>query len=123
MKTDKFSNMGKPKSVISVEDARKMQQNWVKSRGSVLQKERGEADGHDFVFSVAELQEFLDYIKAKTSSDNPGVRIYLGAYGPKITDQATLFLSATKGDSSDDEDDYDIEPLNRVLNGIPPRIY
>lgn len=115
--------MSKLESLITTQEARDLQRNWLESRGKILSKAIGRADRHDFLFSVEELQEFLNYIKEKSAYDNPGVRIYLGAYGPSIKDEPTIFLSPTKGSDSQAEDDYDIEPLNKSLSGFPPRDY
>lgn len=77
----------------------------------------------------------MDYVKEKSREqgvENPGIRIYLGAYpgnGPERS-YSTIFLSPTKKSSENVENEedsdlnnYDIEPLNDSQQGWPPKEY
>ena len=52
--------MNKPSKCISVQEARTLQDNWVNSRGVSIQNSRGQEDSREVVYSVAELEEFLE---------------------------------------------------------------
>ncbi len=119
--------MAKPNKCISVEEAKVLHDNWVGSRAPVIQQSRrGREDCREFVYSVAELQEFLDYVRdesQKQGIDNPGVRIYFGAYTGESGDQATIFLSPTDGGGSNSGNNYNLEPFNFGQGGDPPTNY
>lgn len=116
--------MSKPTNCISVADARQLQDNWVASRATDIERSQGSQDSREFLFSVAELQEFLDYIKKESESvDQPGVRIYFGAYDNDNTDKATIFLVPTIGITAGAQNNYKLQPLNHGVSGFPPRNY
>ncbi|WP_037320840.1 hypothetical protein [Salegentibacter sp. Hel_I_6] len=128
--------MKKPKKCISVEEARKEQDEWVKTRGKDIREAEGYEDTREFWYSVDELQEYLDYVKEKSKEqgvEKPGIRFYLGAY-PTINDKkgySTMFLSPTKEAAGDtatakedsDPNNYEIEPMNIIQSGDPPTNY
>ncbi|SHF87785.1 hypothetical protein SAMN05444483_10371 [Salegentibacter echinorum] len=132
--------MKKPKKCISVEEARREQDEWVKTRGKDIEKCCGYEDTREFWYSLDELQEYLDYVREKSKEqdvEKPGIRFYLGAY-PKTKGKrsyTTMFLSPTKeksrklrklnykNDGDDNENNYDIEPMNIIQGGEPPRNY
>lgn len=128
--------MKKPQKCVAVNEARELQENWKKSRGKEIERGQGYVDTREFWYSVEELQEYLDYVKEKSREQgvqNPGIRIYLGAY-PKSQQKksfSTVFLAPTKGSDSiieaseenDQENNYEIEPLNTVQGGWPPTEY
>ena len=128
--------MKKPAKCISVEEARKVQDEWIRTRGKEIRRGQGYDDTREFWYSLEELQEYLDYVKEKSKEQGvkkPGIRIYLGAY-PKTNGKksySTLFLAPTKEavKSTDDEDDesdannYNIDPLNQNNGGQPPIDY
>ncbi|TDN87611.1 hypothetical protein DET49_11159 [Salegentibacter sp. 24] len=128
--------MKKPKKCISVEEARKEQDEWVRTRGKDIREAEGYEDTREFWYSVEELQEYLDYVREKSKEqgvEKPGIRFYLGAY-PKTKEKksyTTMFLSPTKeaaGDTETAEDDsdpnnYEIEPMNIITSGRPPNNY
>ncbi|MEZ4794841.1 MAG: hypothetical protein R2773_05090 [Flavobacteriaceae bacterium] len=118
--------MAKPSKCISVAEARALQSNWMATRAADIQKVQGINDTRDFTFSVNDLQEFLDYVQQESSKQgiaNPGIRIYFGAYGEASGGKATVFLAATDGTDGDSGNNYDIDPLNRGINGWPPNAY
>lgn len=130
--------MSKPQKCISVNDAKVLQDKWVESRASEIEKAQGYKDTREFSYSLEELQEYLDYVKIESDKlgiKKPGIRIYFGAY-PKSNDKksyATLFLAPTKEKSGPsegeleadgaNENNYDIDPLNEAGAGIPPLPY
>lgn len=74
-------------------------------------------------FTVAELEEFLDYVKTNSTDSDPGIRIYFGAYNSMTNQKATVFLAPTKGFAHDHENNYDLQPLNMAVGKIPPLNY
>lgn len=115
--------MKKPSNCITVTEARELQDNWIKTRAVYIEKDLGTPDTREFLFSVEELQEFLDYVKAGSENHTPGIRIYFGAYGTGKADKATVFLAPTLGVTVGSENNYKLEPLNRSLQGMPPKTY
>lgn len=120
--------MAKPDKCISVEEARKLHDNWVESREGVISQSRSnqEVDCREVVYTVDELQEFLDYVREESDNQgikNPGIRIYFAAYKGTNNDRATVFLAPTKGGESDSENNYTLDPLNLGNGGWPPQDY
>lgn len=123
---------------IPKEDAKKLCENWTGSKepgngrfpGKALQR-AGFTDTFETWFSVEELQKYLDYVKSEIS-DNPGIRIYFGNYGKNVgpkDESTTVFLAPTRGgdtaslDSTEIENDYDLDPYNSGQGGHPPVEY
>ncbi len=116
--------MSKPSNCITVSEARQLQDNWVATRAVDIERSQGSVDAREFLFSVAELQQFLDYIKAGSDvGAQPGVRIYFAAYDNDVSDKATVFLAPTLGTSLGADNNYRLEPLNQGLTGYPPKNY
>lgn len=141
----KMKNQSKrPQKCISVEKARKLQDDWKESRGKEIENGQGYEDTREFWYSVDELQEYLDYVREKSEEQGvkkPGIRIYFAAY-PKSNEKksySTVFLAPTKEKTStqafsmsadsienpedDNENNYDIDPINDGAGGIPPTNY
>jgi hypothetical protein len=117
--------MAKPQNCIPVQEAKDMYENWQKSRGKDLKAE-GYKDVNDFTFSLAEMQEFVEYVAEESSKAgilNPGIRIYFAATGQDTQSTASVFLAPTTGTNSNSGNNYNIEPLNRGTNGWPPNAY
>ncbi len=129
--------MERPVKCITVEAARDLQSNWKKTRGREIERGQGYEDTCEFWYSLAELEEYIKYVKEKSGEqgvNHPGLRIYLGAYpgqGPKKS-LSTIFISPTMdepGEKSDDNNEeihlnnYSIEPFNESQNGWPPKEY
>jgi len=117
--------MAKPKKCISVAEAKTLRDNWHSTRAVCIEEERSGKDCSDVSYSVAELEEFLNYVKEESKKQgvsNPGVRIYFGAYDDNNSDMATVFLAPIKGDDAK-SNNYDIDPFNFGGNGWPPNIY
>lgn len=118
--------MKKPVKCISIEAARALQDNWVESRKEPIDRALGYEDSREAFYTVAELEEFLNYVKGESEKQgisNPGIRIYFGAYNSDKSNKATVFLAPTKGDDKSFENNYTIEPLNLGQNGWPPYSY
>ena len=115
--------MSKPLKCITVEEARQLQNNWVETRDLYIEEGLGSTDTREFLFSVEELQEFLDYVKAGTEKYTPGIRIYFAAYNSNGSEKATVFLAPTLGVIAGSENNYDLESLNRGVQGWPPKNY
>lgn len=116
--------MSKPSNCITVAEARQLQNNWVATRAVDIEAAMGTPDTREFLFSVAELQQFLDYIKAGSGTGaQPGVRIYFAAYDNDTNDKATVFLAPTLGVAAGSPNNYALEPLNKGISGWPPKNY
>lgn len=128
--------MRKPKKCISIEQARKEQDEWVVTRGKDIRECEGYEDTREFWYSLDELQEYLDYVREKSREQGvkkPGIRFYLGAY-PTTKEKrgySTMFLAPTKeapgemesADEDSDPNNYEIEPYNTMGSGWPPQEY
>jgi hypothetical protein len=128
--------MEKPKKCISVDEARKEQDKWVRTRGKYISKCEGYEDTREFWYSLDELQEYLDYVREKSKAqgvEKPGIRFYLGAYPTTKEEKgySTMFLSPTKeaqgetegANEDSDPNNYEIEPYNTITSGRPPKSY
>lgn len=115
-----------PAKCVTVAEARQLQDNWKSTRAVEIESRMGVVDTREFVYSVAELEEFLNYVKSeslKQGFSSPGVRIYFGAYDNHLSDKATVFLAPTTGITSSSANNYNIQPLNMTGGGIPPTNY
>ncbi|MBV1923955.1 MAG: hypothetical protein KUG68_08015 [Flavobacteriaceae bacterium] len=118
--------MNKPSKCISEQEARNLQDNWVTTRGASIQNSRGQEDSREVVFSVADLEEFLSYVKSESTKQgikDPGVRVYFAAYNNAKSTKSTVFLSPTTSSSSDADNNYNLSPFNTVIGGFPPKVY
>ncbi|QED36449.1 hypothetical protein FK178_01365 [Antarcticibacterium arcticum] len=129
--------MAKPINCITVKEARDIQNVWKNSRGKEIERAQKYEDTREFLYSVDELQEYLDYVRemsTKQGITNPGIRIYFAAYPGAASKKSysTVFLSATNSVSSvsseksaEDtvENNYSIDPLNHSSGGVPPVDY
>ena len=131
--------MGKkiPEKCISVEEARELHNEWCNTRTPRIDDCMGFEDTREFWWSVEELEEYLKYVKKqsrKQGIDNPGIRIYFGAYQlskcKSKKGYATLFLAPTgapagglgKGGVSA-PNNYSIRAYNFGEHGNPPNSY
>ncbi len=117
--------MSKPKKCISEEKARELQNNWVTTRAVEIERAQG-PDQREVLYSVAELEEYLAYVKdlsTKQGIKEPGIRIYFAAYNDDKSKLATVFLSPTKASNVDAENNYNIDPFNLGHGGWPPHSY
>lgn len=116
--------MSKPTNCITVAEAKQLQDNWVETRAVDIENAMGVPDTREFLFSVAELQQFLDYIRAGTGMGaQPGVRVYFAAYDSNVSSKATVFLAPTNGITAGASNNYNLEPLNQGITGWPPKNY
>lgn len=118
--------MGKPTKCITVAEARQLQDNWVTTRAVDIERSRGQQDTREVIWSLSELQEYLDYVKEESTKQgllNPGIRIYFAAYNTPKDDHATVFLAPTSGGNVGDSNNYNIDPFNRGQSGWPPQNY
>lgn len=128
--------MERPVKCVTVEKARELQNEWKQSRGREIMRAQKYEDTREFWYSVEELEQYLKYVKEKSATqgiENPGIRIYFGAYpaNGKERSYSTIFLSPTLGslktleEAEEDggENNYEIEPLNSSTGGYPPKEY
>jgi hypothetical protein len=116
----------RPDKCISVSAAKVLHAKWISTRAVAIAEALGSEDTRDFVYSVDEMQEFLDYVKdesVKLGIDNPGIRIYFAAYSADDSNKATVFLAPTIGTDGSSPNNYGIDPLNVVSGGWPPNTY
>ncbi|WP_111307231.1 hypothetical protein [Confluentibacter sediminis] len=78
----------KPKGVITVEQAKALNDNWTKYRKQAVDsaaKEQGrEEDDRSTYWSLEDIENYLDYAKHYSDSigyNMTGIRVYLGVYG------------------------------------------
>ena len=115
--------MSKPQDCIPVSKAKVLRKNWVETRAKFIQNELNSQDVSDVLFSLDDLQQFLDYVRANTKDHKPGIRIYFAANESSLSGKATVFLAPTLGITKGSANNYDLEPLNNGLQGIPPTNY
>lgn len=131
---------------ISPEEAKELNQNFVKTRGKALDKivenETGKPKHKDAIsswFSLEELKEYIAYVEAEGKAKNMtvnGLRVYFGAYSKndKKADKkalSTVFFVPTKPkvgslqkdgllDDPGSSDIEEIDGLNDGQVGSPP---
>lgn len=118
--------MEKPAKCIPVNDARTLQENWISTRQEAIDNAIGEEDNRSCYYTVAELQEYLNYVTEMSNEQdiaNPGIRLYFAAYNEDSNKKATIFLAPTVGDAHNSENNYNIDPFNLGSSGFPPRDY
>jgi len=127
----------KPKKCITENEARELHDNWCAKREKNLKKSLGFEDAREFHWSVAELEEYLAYVKQESEKQgikDPGIRVYLGAYSKEKCKvgkgMSTLFFAPTGArlgaigkDGSGPENNYGINAFNYGNNGNPPQNY
>lgn len=87
--------MERPTKCITTVKARTLQDTWIKTRAQAIEGALGYEDTREFVFSVSELQEYLDYVREKSREqgfNNPGIRIYSASY-PEADGEKSLLLN------------------------------
>lgn len=128
--------MERPVKCIPVEDARELQKTWKKTRGKEIERGQGYEDCCEFWYSITELEDYIKYVKERSTEqgiNNPGLRIYLGAYSSRGSNKglSTIFITPTKEDPAIQNDhtldvqinNYSIDPLNDSQQGYPPTQY
>jgi len=127
----------KPKKCIKVKEARELQDAWCNTRTPEIDRCLGFQDHREFSWSVDELMEYLKYVKKKSKKmgiDDPGVRLYFGAYPKEKCKMnkgyATVFFAPT-GDPAEEPgkdggsspNNYKIDAFNLGSAGDPPHNY
>ena len=110
--------MGRPAKCVTVQEGKDLQKNYRDTKGTL--------DSYEVVYSLDELQEFLDYVRELSSEQNiakPGIRIYYAAYDLPQPNKGTVLLSATEGTAMNAPNNYSIDPMNRGMGGWPPNQY
>ena len=118
--------MTKPTKCIPVAEAKQLQQNWINTRAGEIKKALGFEDVREIFYTVAELEEYLEYVKTESSKQgfsNPGIRIYFAAHDDTNSKKATVFLAPTEDKTVSSDNNYNIDPLNRGGHGWPPHNY
>lgn len=104
--------------------------NWKNGPGNAINGQNFK-DAFETWFSVAELEEYLAYVKEHIS-DNPGIRVYFGKYKPEggpnpVKGLTTVFLVPTKGDGNQDlgtvQNDKTLNAYNSGGTKWPPADY
>ena len=118
--------MAIPAKCITETEARQLQDNWVSTRAVDIENGQGYIDTREFFYTVAELEEYLAYVKAQSKKQGylaAGIRIYFAAYNNTLSNKATVFLAPTTGTASSSANNYNIQPFNHASGGIPPKVY
>lgn len=131
----------KPKGVISVEEAKELNDNLTRqkkeSRGGTRITELD--DNRSCWWSLEDLEKYIAYAKYESKENGytmNGLRIYMGAYGPEKNGETTLFMVPTSekkdnftenneenGGENPPQDPPNIpgmSPLNGGVGGDPP---
>jgi len=118
--------MERPLNCITITEAKELQKNWNSTRAKYLEKRMGTKDICAVTFNIDQLQGFIDYVKAESTTkgiENPGLRVYFAAYDNKESNKATVFLSATNSDKGNAANNYEIDPMNFGQSEWPPKAY
>jgi len=136
----------KPKKCITVDDARKLEKNYVKTIQKELLKDNKKIECREFWWSLEDIEDYISYVKEEAKNkgyQNLGLRFYLGKYDKVKDDNMTMFIAPTQrveksaqdsllvssfaaGTGSGDgtnENIYDIDPMNDGSGRIPPTDY
>ena len=128
----------KPDGVISVQEAKELNDNWTKFRkpavDSAASREGREIDKRSVGWSVEDVRNYLDW--AEVESENLGfsmdsIRVYLGVYGKRQGENndgySTMFiapigskLNSEAGFSSSSFIQSGVGPLNKGAGGSEP---
>ncbi|CAL67085.1 hypothetical protein [Christiangramia forsetii] len=126
--------MEKPNKCITRARARELSVKWWETRGRVIEQSEKHPDVCAVNFSIAELEEYLAYVKENSQNVNdPGITIWMGSYAKKEDKPSlsTVFLSPTKkkapgtyeGDENNFEENEEIDPYNHGQGMWPPGVY
>ncbi|WP_370479722.1 hypothetical protein [Tamlana flava] len=96
----------KPKGVISVAEAKSLNDNWTKYRqaavDSAAKKQGRDKDDRSVYWDLKDVEDYLGYAKHYSDSigyDMTGIRVYLGVYGQNAgqskKDLTTMFIVPT----------------------------
>ena len=130
-----------PKGLISPEEAKELNQQFVKSRSKdmnkIIEKLDNTPNKKDAIsswFSLEELKDYIAYVESKSNKVN-GLRVYFGAYGKKSDTKksniSTVFFVPTEpkvgslqkdgiASEASSSDIEDIDGLNLGTSGNPP---
>lgn len=125
----------RPEKAISVETARELNENYNKTRANLHKTLLGKDDSNAVWYSLAELEEYINYIKTEGAQKGytiEGIRIYMGVYPETASNgragYTTVFLAPTGRKTGDDaiepfsKDILDIEAMNFGSMGHPPKL-
>lgn len=91
-----------PQQSISVEEANVLEEEFVQTRGRIINEALGYTDTRDFWFSLDTLKQYIAYVEQegkKRGKQNLGMRIYFAAYPSEGNypepGYATVFLVPT----------------------------
>jgi hypothetical protein len=110
---------------ISVTEGKALYGNWQSSRQPLISQSFPQ-DPSDFTFNLSDLQEYLAYVKdqsKKQGIEDPGIRVYFGAFDDEQGNKATVFFAPTTGDESEDDNNYNLDAFDFGTGGWPPRSY
>lgn len=125
--------MGAPTQLITQEFAMELNQNYINERSNIIRNAIGYDDANAIWYSIDELQNYIDYVKAQATSMGyiaDGIRLYLGVYpdNPEYGDKSkmtNIFLCPTgyvEGGTPQGFDIEEIQPMNGGTMGNPPII-
>ena len=131
--------MEKPNKCITREEAKALSVKWWATRGKAIEEVEKLKDVCAVNFSIAELEEYIAYVKENSKNENEaGISIWMGSY-PKDDEKvpekkrgySTVFLSPSKkkaeGTYEEGENDFEeneeIDPMNGGSGLWPPGVY
>ncbi|MEE9349704.1 MAG: hypothetical protein V3U80_06625 [Flavobacteriaceae bacterium] len=116
------NTLAAPAKLITVKQADDLTKNF-NARYNAMSFTLGKNDNRSSWYSIAELEEYIAYIKSEGASKNlnvDGIRFYFGAYGENDGSYSTMFLVPTVASETDSKDTKKIQPLNYGALGQPP---
>lgn len=115
-----------PAMCITPQEGKAICDQWNSTRAQYIETAEGFKDTCEFNMSIADLQSYIDYVKAESTAqgiENPGIRVYFAAYSQGPQAKATLMMSPTVNGSVGAANNYSIQPGNRQQGRVPPTVY
>lgn len=117
-----------PAQVLSVEEANRLEEEFVTTRYRVINEALDITDTRDFWFSLDSLKKYIEYVEfeaKKRGKKDLGIRVYFAAY-PENSDYpdpgfSTVFMVPTARDEGSDlkRGFFPVEHHNHNLDSIP----
>jgi len=113
--------MPTPKGIISSTEAQELNDNWSNLRESANRTAAGKSDNRSSWYSLQDMQDFLDLVKADNPNTN-GIRLYLGVETTKEDPKGltTIFMVPTEDKEGKNTDITGARAMDRGENGNPP---
>ncbi|WP_299533942.1 hypothetical protein [Ulvibacterium sp.] len=114
-----------PSQTISLEQAQRLQEEFVRTRSGIVNKTLGFEDTRDFWFSLDSMEQYIRYVRsesAKQGLENLGLRIFYAAYPEESKEQwpdpgfSTVIIVPTHGKLELSNGFFPAPPLQSTSN-------